>query len=219
MKCYSIKASDWTKIKQLVIEVHDVSGRLKKIVNLLKTQGYDVNYEQDSLLKGTALYNLYAVRKLDQRTPERESLILKDRGWFNQKHLLSDLRTFLSHQLPEFMIPAGFVMLGQLPVTPNGKFDHKDLPATETLRFQQREFVAPRDEAEEALTRIWCEVLGIEDVSIHDDFFDLGGHSLSGVQITGRVKKLFGIEVPVKVLFEAPTVAEFVDRLSEFQVE
>lgn len=214
-----IKTSDWPKIKQLVIEVHDVSGRLKKIVNLLKIQGYDVNYEQDNLFKGTSLYNLYAVRKLDQPTPKKESIIPKDRGWFNQKHLLSDLRTFLSQQLPEFMIPAGFVMLDQLPVTPNGKFDHKSLPATETLGFQQREFVAPRDEAEEAVTRIWCEVLGIEDVSIHDDFFDLGGHSLSGVQIMGRVKKMFGLEVPVKILFEAPTVAEFVDRLTEFQVE
>ncbi len=82
-----------------------------------------------------------------------------------------------------------------------------------------REFVAPRDEAEEVVANLWCEILGIEELSIYDNFFDLGGHSLSCVQVMGRIKESFGISVPVKTIFESPTVAEFVDRLSEANVE
>jgi len=101
----------------------------------------------------------------------------------------------------------------------NGKLDRKALPLPDLQSERQDGFVAPRDEAEEAMAAIWREVLGVERLGVHDDFFELGGHSLAGVQVMAKVQELFAIELPVNVLFEATTIAEFVDRMAEYAVE
>ena len=132
---------------------------------------------------------------------------------------IETIRQMLKVNLPEYMIPSAFVFLTEFPLNTNGKLDRKSLPAPECRSYLQKEFVSPRDEAEEAVAKIWCEVIGVDKLSVHDDFFELGGNSLNGVQITGRVKQLFGLDVPVKILFEAPTVAGFVDKLTEYQCE
>ena len=127
------------------------------------------------------------------------------------------LKTQLKITLPDYMIPNAWLFLTALPVNPNGKVDRQALLAFEQQTSSQTESVAPRDEVEEAVAAIWCEILGIDSLGIHDDFFDLGGHSLSGVQVVARVQELFEIDVPVNVIFEAPTIAEFVDRVAEYQ--
>ncbi|MDD5275162.1 MAG: amino acid adenylation domain-containing protein [Methylovulum sp.] len=127
------------------------------------------------------------------------------------------LKTLLSDSLPDYMVPGAFVFLAALPLNANGKLDRAVLPAPEALRLAQREPVAPRDEAEAAIAGIWREALGIDRLCIHDNFFELGGHSLSGVQIMLRVQELFALELPVKMLFEAPTIAELVDRVADYQ--
>ena len=91
------------------------------------------------------------------------------------------------------------------------------MPALTGQAGNEPAYVAPRDEAEQAVADIWREVLGVQQLGIHDDFFELGGHSLAGVQVTAKVQELFNIEVPVNVLFEATTVAKFVDRMVEYQ--
>jgi amino acid adenylation domain-containing protein len=128
--------------------------------------------------------------------------------------LVAALRAGLRAILPEYMVPAAFVVLDALPVTPNGKTDRQALPAPDAAGARDREHVAPRSSLEEALVGIWQEVLGVETVGVHDSFFDLGGHSLLATQLVARVRVL-RVEVPVRQLFQTPTVAglaEFVTR-------
>ncbi|WP_340123563.1 amino acid adenylation domain-containing protein [Methylobacter svalbardensis] len=129
-----------------------------------------------------------------------------------------DLKAHIKHRLPEYMLPSAWLWLDAMPLNANGKLDRNALPASANPTDNAASYVAPRDEAEEAVADIWREVLGVQQLSIHDDFFELGGHSLSGVQVTAKVQELFNIEVPVNILFEAATVAKFVDRMAEYQV-
>ncbi len=125
----------------------------------------------------------------------------------------SDLRSFLSEKLPDYMIPGAFVMLNALPLTPNGKVDRRALPTPEFQPELQRSLVAPRTPIEEMLASIWADVLRIEIVGVHHNFFELGGHSLLATQIISRVRDTFAVELPLRSLFEAPTIAEFASRV------
>ncbi|MDB5072254.1 MAG: amino acid adenylation domain protein [Candidatus Eremiobacteraeota bacterium] len=117
---------------------------------------------------------------------------------------------FLRRKLPDYMLPSAFVSLPALPLTPSGKVDRKALPESDAARPALEEsFVAPRDEIEEVVAAVWAEVLRLEHVGVHDNFFDLGGHSLLATQIASRLSDVFEAEVPVILLFEASTVAEF----------
>ncbi len=125
----------------------------------------------------------------------------------------ASLRAELKTRLPDYMLPSAILVLAELPLTPNGKVDRRALPAPEGEAGAAAEYVAPRSAEEENLAALWAEVLGRERVGIHDDFFDLGGHSLLATQLIARVQKCFGGEVPLRLLFEAPTVAAFAERL------
>ena len=116
------------------------------------------------------------------------------------------LRDFLRAKLPAHMVPSDFVMLEALPLTAHGKIDRRALPAPETSR-PETAFAAPRSPVEEALASMWSEVLGREQVGIHDDFFELGGHSLLATQVVSRIGGVFHLDLPLRRLFEAPTVA------------
>jgi len=121
---------------------------------------------------------------------------------------VGELRSFLKTKLPEYMIPSAFVMLEALPLTPNGKVDRRSLPAPDTARPElEKPFVAPRTEVEERLAAIWSDVLGLEQIGVRDNFFELGGHSLLATQVVSRVREVFGMELPLRRLFESPTVA------------
>jgi amino acid adenylation domain-containing protein len=123
--------------------------------------------------------------------------------------LISRLRAHLEKRLPEYMIPAFFVFLDSLPLTPNGKVDRRALPAPDEACSQQgADFVAPSTPVEELLSRLWAELLGVESVGMHDDFFLLGGHSLLATRLISRVRESFGVELPVRSLFETPTVRD-----------
>ncbi len=134
-----------------------------------------------------------------------------------------DLRAFLKERLPEHMVPAAFVTLAALPLNSSGKVDRRALPAPEASRPDlAAEYVPPSTPAEEAVAAVWCEVLGIERVGIHDDFYDLGGHSLLLPQVMQRLRRDFQIEVPLRSLAEETTVAELaltVEELLLAQIE
>jgi amino acid adenylation domain-containing protein len=132
-----------------------------------------------------------------------------------EKSLTStDLRSFLRQKLPDYMVPSAFVFLDSLPLTANGKLDRNSLPAPDQDRPELREnYVAPRTPVEELLAGIWVKVLKVDKVGIHDNFFDLGGHSLLATQVISRVREAFRVDVLLRDLFEAPTVAELASRV------
>ncbi|OEZ95967.1 linear gramicidin synthase subunit B [Duganella sp. HH101] len=115
------------------------------------------------------------------------------------------LRAALLASLPEYMVPAHFVVLDQLPLTPNGKVDRKALPAPDMARSEEG-YVAPRTAAEEAMADIWAGVLHLDKVGVHDNFFTLGGHSLLAITLVERMRRA-GLNVDVRTLFATPTIA------------
>ena len=126
----------------------------------------------------------------------------------------SELRSFLSKTLPDYMIPSAFVKLNALPLTPNGKVDRKALPEPDKTRPELSvSYVAPRTSVEEKLTQLWEECFGVESVGIHDDFFDLGGHSLSGARLVSLIHEAFHFQLPVSEFFAAPTIAQLAERI------
>ncbi len=122
---------------------------------------------------------------------------------------ITALRRFLAEKLPDYMIPSAFVMLNALPLTPAGKIDRKALPFPSSARPElDTSFVAPTTPVEEELAKIWAEVLSLDQVGIQGNFFDLGGHSLLATQVISRVINTFKVELPIKSLFESPTVID-----------
>ena len=136
---------------------------------------------------------------------------------------LGELRDFLGARLPDFMVPATFVRLEKLPLTTNGKVDRMSLPAPEdTNTLRDSAYTAPRTDMEKTVAGILERVLGLEHVDVEENFFSLGGHSLLGAQLVARLRDTFGIEMPLRVIFEAPSVAELsseIDRLLVAKVE
>jgi aspartate racemase len=119
-----------------------------------------------------------------------------------------DLRGFLRAQLPDYMVPSQLVEMQALPLTPNGKIDRAALPISESGDDATTEgYVAPRTASEHELARIWCEMLGIDRIGVHDGFFDCGGHSLVAMRLLHRVREQLGIDMPLRTLFEFPTIA------------
>jgi acyl carrier protein len=133
---------------------------------------------------------------------------------------VSELCSFLKQKLPDYMVPSTFVFLETLPLTPNGKVNRRALPAPNRRRPElQESFVAPRTPIEELLAKIWADVLKVERVGVHDKFFELGGHSLAASRVISQIIKRFQFELPLKSLFEAPTVAEMATLIAEHQVK
>ncbi|HEX7238852.1 MAG TPA: phosphopantetheine-binding protein, partial [Longimicrobiaceae bacterium] len=116
----------------------------------------------------------------------------------------AELREHVAEQAPDYMVPRAYVVLDRLPVTSNGKVDRRALPAPE--RTSEGEHVEPRTVVEEVLAEIFAEVLRLERVGATDNFFELGGHSLLVTQVFSRLREMLGIEVPLRALFEQPTV-------------
>jgi amino acid adenylation domain-containing protein len=127
----------------------------------------------------------------------------------NTQHLTltGDLRSLLKEKLPEYMIPSAFVVLKALPLTSNGKIDRHALPAPDEAALIEKTFVAPRTPVEEVIAAMWAQLLGVQRLSIDDNFFDLGGHSLLATQVISRLRTAFGVEIPLRQLFASPTVA------------
>lgn len=129
-----------------------------------------------------------------------------------------ELRGVLAENLPDYMIPSTFVFLEALPLTPNGKVDRKALPEPSKDRLDLgTPFVAPRTQVEKVLAKIWAEVLSLDRVGIHDSFFDLGGHSLAATRVVSQVIKQFQLEIPLQLLFTAPTIAEMAAVIDKHQ--
>ncbi|MCC7416299.1 MAG: amino acid adenylation domain-containing protein [Acidobacteria bacterium] len=195
-----IDEADWPKIRQVIVEVHDRDGQLDRVTRLLARHGFVVAVDQDGALASTGLYSVYAVRESGR--PERSS---SPRGtrWASPTRLTADLRQHASRSLPDYMMPASFVLLDQLPLTSNGKLDRRALPAASPSRPAPR---APRTAVEAQIAEIWRDVLSVGQVGVGDHFFELGGHSLLATRTVARLRQAFRIELPLVALFEQPVL-------------
>jgi acyl carrier protein len=132
----------------------------------------------------------------------------------------AELREFLRKKLPDYMVPAAFLPLDKLPLTPSGKVDRRALPVPEQTRPDLDEtYAPPRTRTEEVLTDIWNDVLGLKQIGVHDNFFELGGHSLLMTQVMVRTRETFGVDLSLRRLFEAPTISQLAVAIEERLVE
>jgi len=129
-----------------------------------------------------------------------------------------ELREHVKQLLPEYMVPAVVVVLEAFPLTPNGKINRQALPAPEYTRIESdTAFLAPRTPTEEIVAALWAEVLRLDRVGVHDNFFEQGGHSLSATQVVARIRESLAVDLPLRALFEAPTVAGQAERIEELK--
>ena len=164
---------------------------------------------------------------LSQQPAVREAVVVAREDVSGEKRLVgyvvpsqepapttSELRVFLQQKLPDYMVPSIFVTLKVLPLTPNGKVDRRALPVPDQSRTKlESSFIAPRTQVEELVAGVWAQVLKLEQVGIQDNFFELGGHSLLAMQVISRIRNAFEVDLPVRDLFEKPTVAGLAERV------
>jgi amino acid adenylation domain-containing protein len=127
----------------------------------------------------------------------------------------AQLRSYLLERLPAAIVPSTLVFLDALPLTSNGKVDRHALPEPAYRREQEDGFVAPRTELEEIVAGIWAEILKLEKIGVHDNFFDAGGHSLMAMQVVSRMMQVFQFKLSVKSLFESPTIAQMMPLIEQ----
>jgi amino acid adenylation domain-containing protein len=150
--------------------------------------------------------------------PSYEKLLARDDdGKKNYSgSLLSSVRHYLEEKLPDYMVPSAFVFLDELPMTPNGKVDRRALPAPDGTRPElEATFVMPQTETERALATIWQKVLEVDKVGIHDNFFDLGGHSLLIIKVHSKLQKVFERDLSIVEMFKYPTISALTEYLTQ----
>jgi amino acid adenylation domain-containing protein/FkbM family methyltransferase len=215
-----IAAEDWARIEQVVMEVHDAEGRetegrVAKILELLERHGFAAVAEQDETLRGTDRYNLYASRRgLGEQAGQRRRTVRTDATSYQLQAAaversisVDELRSYLKGKLPDYMVPAAIVTLRQMPLTTNGKVNRRALPAPVEAEQPETTTTAGLTPLEEILTAIWSQVLKVKRIAAGDNFFEIGGHSLLATQLISRVREAFSVELPLRTLFEHPTIA------------
>ena len=194
-----------------MVEV-DTAGNLAPIVALFEGHGFEVLVDQDPLLERTDLRYVYAARRGSGRALIRGAPPSVPRLDLGEPLLTPGaLRAHLARSLPDYMQPAAWVFLEALPLTENGKLDRARLPVAVTPGDV---YVAPRGELERAIAEIWSEALGLPRVGAHDNFFDLGGHSLLLARVHAQLRATLGADLSVVDLFRFPTVASLAARLT-----
>jgi amino acid adenylation domain-containing protein len=175
----------------------------------VKLRGYRIELGEIESVLGQHAMVLQAVVTVREDTPGDKRLVGYVVAEANQNVNASELRAWLKERLPEYMVPSAIVQLEALPLTPNGKVDRKNLPAPDyTQRLAESEDgTGERTPGEEVIAGIWAEVLRLDQVEVHENFFDLGGHSLLATQVVSRVRQAFQIDLPLRAMFETPTVA------------
>ncbi|BAY73751.1 amino acid adenylation domain protein [Nostoc linckia NIES-25] len=191
-----------------------------RIDHQVKVRGFRIELgEIEALLtQHSAVREAVVVVRKDSLDSERIVAYLVPES--QQTLTVSELRSFLESKLPSYMMPTNFVILEALPLTPNGKVDRKALPALDKVlpEFEEK-FVAPQTAMEKQLVTIWMEVLGLQQIGINDNFFELGGHSLLATQVISRINKNLDIELPIRRIFELPTIAKLAKSLEAKQLD
>jgi FkbM family methyltransferase len=203
-----IQEQDWGKIQQLAIEVHEEGDSLESILKLLKNNGYQVKIRQSEIQKKMGACNLIAQRQPQESTSSlgnQEKKTKLEWQWATAGKLKKDLKKRLLSRLPDYMVPSHIVLMPSLPLTVHGKLDLKALPSPEIL---QQDYEGPGNITEKKLAGIWAKILNLkeEEISIHSNFFEIGGHSIKASNLAIQVEKEFGVGIPLLEVFKTPTI-------------
>ncbi len=186
----------------------------------VKIRGFRVELGEIEAILGAHAEVREAIVVAREATPGNKLLVAYIVGPENQTKIVRELRSYLKEKLPEYMVPAGFVILEALPLTPNGKVDRRALSVRDDLSFENDDdYVAPRSSLEQKVAEIWSEVLGLERVGIQQNFFDLGGHSLLATQLVSRLQDAFAVKLSLRTFFIAPTIAEFAVSIAQARAQ
>ncbi len=182
---------------------------LGRIDNQVKIRGYRIELGEVEAMLCRAPSVRDAVVLAREDTPGDRKLVAYITATPLHSPSVQSLRRFLKTNLPDFMIPSTFIFLDSLPLTPNGKWDRKALPLPEQRRPELKgNYLAPRTSIEERIAQVWSEILQVDPIGVNDNFFDLGGHSLLATQVISRLRLVFHREIPLRVMFDAPTIEE-----------
>jgi len=211
-----IAPSDWPKIRQIAMEVHSAELR-DEIKQLLEAQGYHVIADQAEQFADTALFNIYALQPAVYQANQQASArpTTPTWAWCNPTSIINALQHYSHETLPEPMQPAALLLLPAIPLTANGKIDRQALPVPEQTiaNTLTTSYVAPRNTVEDVLAGIWAKAFNQPRIGIHDKFFDLGGHSLMATQLIARIQQAFQVQVPLRSLFDTPTIAGLAEQI------
>ncbi|MGF9909648.1 non-ribosomal peptide synthase/polyketide synthase [Brevibacillus porteri] len=188
---------------------------LGRIDDQVKIRGYRIELGEieNRLIQHPAVQNVVVIAREEREGDKRLAAYLVAAN--EQQPGDAELIHYLKETLPEYMVPAGYVWMAEIPLTVNGKVNRRALPAPDWGQGEtEKEYVAPRTPTEEIVAHIWSQILSVERMGIHDDFFHLGGHSLLATQTVSRLKETFGVEVPLRALFENPSVAQMSEKLT-----
>ncbi|KYC42731.1 non-ribosomal peptide synthetase [Scytonema hofmannii PCC 7110] len=190
---------------------------LGRIDNQVKIRGFRIELgEIEALLtQHPGVWESVVVVREDEPGDKRLVAYVVLKG--EQSLTAQKLREFLANQLPAYMVPNTFVVLESLPLTSNGKVDRRALPTPDFNSQASDQYVAPRTPLEEMVVQIWAQVLKVEQVGVYDNFFELGGHSLLATQLVSRIRDCFKVELPLRELFTAATLAELAQSIGKLQ--
>jgi amino acid adenylation domain-containing protein/FkbM family methyltransferase len=211
-----ISENDWDKIESIIIEIHDVDGRLENIRGILEQKGFNTYVEKEQMLsEDDILYNLFALRNTTKKelTSLDDRDILRSSAWSHPAELIKEVKSEIEKQLPEYMIPANMILVDHFPMTRNGKLDKSALPEPDSTESLSNEYEVPITDNEKELVRIWQQLLEIDTVGIHDNFFELGGDSLTAVRLVSIIRKELSVELAISDIFDYPSVASLAGRL------
>jgi amino acid adenylation domain-containing protein len=190
------------KIRGFRIELGEIEARLAEHAWVREA----VVVAREDGLGGTRLVAYTVPGEEGESVPRKE---------MDARRIAEVLREHLMSRVPEYMVPAAYVQLEALPLTPSGKLDRKALPAAEGEAYAQGTYEPPQGEMEEQLAEMWQELLGVERVGRQDRFFELGGHSLLAMRLQSRIRKVFGVELPIGILFAAPALRQLAQALTK----
>ncbi|MEH1869179.1 MAG: amino acid adenylation domain-containing protein [Nostoc sp.] len=191
---------------------------LGRLDNQVKIRGFRIELGEieDAIAQYSGVQQTIVVVKEDG--PNDKRLVAYIVPHLEQTPTKDELRCFLKEKLPDYMVPSAYVFLDTLPLTPNGKIDRRALPVPDSTRLDsENTYLAPRDQLEFQLIKIWEKVLGIQPIGVRDNFFSLGGHSLLAVRLFTQIEKAFQKNLPLTTLFESPTVEQLANILRSQQ--
>jgi acyl carrier protein len=189
---------------------------LGRIDHQVKIRGFRIESGEIEMVLGQHPAVRKAVVIAREDVPGEKRLVAYVVASHESTPTFSELRSFLKEKLPDYMIPSAFVYPDALPITPHGKVDRRALPAPEQSRSElEAVYVAPQSEVERIIAEVWQQVLRIEQVGMHDNFFDLGGHSLLLIQIHNKFQELFKKEIPIADIFRYPTIKALAGHLTQ----